>query len=340
MRALLDHAAERGASDLHLATGEPAVLRVDGRLLQLGDAVPDVDGMLAALLDGEGMGRLASGGSVDRALALPSGHRFRLAAYRCDQGLAVALRVLRRAAPELGSLHLPPSLDELVGFSHGLVLVVGPTGSGKSTTLAALARRALERRQGVLVTLEDPIEYTFPQVGGALVRQREIGRHVPDFATGLRDALREDPDLMLVGEMRDPESIQLALTAAETGHLVFASLHSRSATSAVERIVDSYPPERQRQIRVQLADALRAVVSQRLLARRDGPGRIPAVEVLRVNRAAAALIRDGKTPQLVSVIQTGGAEGMITLERSLDELVRAGRVHARVARTATEDGHA
>ena len=182
----------------------------------------------------------------------------------------------------------------------------------------------LRRQDGDELILEDPIEYAFAAPSGALVRQREIGRDVPDFAAGLRDALREDPDVLLVGEMRDPESIQLALTAAETGHIVLASLHSRSAPAAVERIVDAYPPERQQQVRVQLADALRGVVSQRLVPRAQGSGRVPALGVLRINQAAAAMIRDGKTPQLHSVMQTGASDGMLPMERCLRMLVADG----------------
>jgi len=190
----------------------------------------------------------------------------------------------------------------------------------------------------VLITLEDPIEYRIPAgCEGGLVRQREIGREVSDFATGLRDALREDPDILLIGEMRDAETIGLALTAAETGHLVLTSLHSRTSASAVERIVDTYPPERQRQIRVQLADSLRAVISQRLLPRADGKGRVPAVEFLRVNFGVANLIREGKTPQILSAVQSGGDEGMVPLERSLADLVRAQIVRAEAARSVVSD---
>jgi twitching motility protein PilT len=213
--------------------------------------------------------------SSDRALHLEGVGRFRVHAYRAGDRPAAAIRVLPRSVPRLEELHFPVPLHELVQVPHGLVLVCGPTGSGKSATLAALAAEALRLRGGVLVSLEDPIEYALAEEAGAsLVRQRQIGRDVRDFASGLRDALREDPDILLIGEMRDTESISLALTAAETGHLVLASLHSRSAAATVERIVDSYAPERQQQVRVQLADALRAVVAQRLLPRARGGGRV------------------------------------------------------------------
>lgn len=322
---LLAYARERQASDLHVASDEPPTLRVDGRLVPTAAAGADPDRLLGPLLSAADREVLRKGGSVDLAVALPDGGRFRLNAYRHDGGLALAARVLRPAPPAVQRLHLPVDLRWVTELPHGLVLFTGATGSGKSTTMASLVQLLLQRRGGLLITLEDPIEYRFDAPMGALVRQRELGRDVADFPSGLRDALREDPDVLLVGEMRDVESIQLALTAAETGHLVLASLHSRSAPAAVERIVDAYPPERQRQVRVQLADALRGVVAQQLLPRKGG-GRLPALEVLRVNAAAAALIRDGKTPQLVSVLQTGRAEGMTTMERSVEQLVASGLV--------------
>ncbi len=326
LQQLLAYAAERGASDLHLATDEPATLRVDGRLSPLGDTVHQPDVLLAGVVTEADRDALALGQTVDRAVETPDGRRFRMNVYRHTRGTAAAFRVLRPAPPRLSRLDLPVDLRWVTELPHGLVLFCGPTGSGKSTTLAALTRELIEQRGGVVITLEDPIEYAFTGRPGALVRQREVGRHVPDFASGLRDALREDPDVLLVGEMRDAQSIQLALTAAETGHLVLASLHSRTAPSAVERIVDAYPPERQRQVRVQLADALRGVVSQRLVPRSSGSGRVPALEVMRVTHAAAACIRDGKTPHLVSVIQTGSADGMIPLDRCLRNMVAAGQI--------------
>lgn len=331
--ALLSYASEVRASDLHLSSGQPAVLRIDGQLSTLGDAPVDAEQLVLPLLDAEGQARLQRSGSVDLAIQTQRGDRFRGHVYHHDGGLAVAFRVLRPVAPPFAGLGLPPTLLGCAGLSHGLVLFCGPTGSGKSTTMAALIREALSARRGLLITLEDPIEYTFTAGQGSLVRQRQIGRHVPDFPSGLRDALREDPDVLLVGEMRDPVTIALALTAAETGHLVFASLHSRTAPSAIERIVDAYPPERQRQVRVQLADALRMVISQRLLPRADGTGRVPAVEILSVTVGAANLIREGKTPQLVSVIQTGSAQGMIPLERSVRELVQRKVITEETARS-------
>jgi pilus retraction protein PilT len=269
---------------------------------------------------------------------VPGVGRIRVNVYASDEGLCAAVRILRREAPTLSELNLPPQLEPLIELPHGLVISCGPTGSGKSSTQAALIQHALRARAQVVVTLEDPIEYVIrPMRPAGLVRQREVGTHVRDFATGLRDALREDPDILLIGEMRDPETISLAITAAETGHLVFASLHSRTASAAVERIVDTYPPERQRQIRVQLADSLRAVIAQRLIPSADGSGRVPAVELLRVTYGVANLIREGRTAQIVNALQAGSGDGMLVLERHLADLVRTNRIRHDSAVAAAND---
>lgn len=332
LRSVLALAAARGASDVHLSPDRPPVIRVNGALSVLADAPPCAPEELLDELD-------AGGVSMDRALEVAGIGRLRVNVYRSAEGVCAALRILRGEAPELAALNLPPQVAALTELPHGLVIACGPTGCGKSTTLAALVQHALRQRGRVLVTLEDPIEYVIQSRHPAgLVRQREVGTHVRDFASGLRDALREDPDLLLIGEMRDAETIGLALTAAETGHLVFASLHSRTAPSAVERVVDTYPPERQRQIRVQLADALRAVVSQRLVPTADGAGVAPAVEVLRVTHGVANLIREHRTAQIVSALQSGGQDGMLVLERHLAELVRAGRINRETAVAAANDG--
>ena len=336
--ALLEHAVSLQASDLHLFSGERPSLRIDGRLeLQSGMGAVRVEELFADRLAADGGAALAAGRSLDLSLDVDGVGRFRVNLYRASGRLAAAVRVLMRAAPSLAELHFPLPLDDLVNAPHGLVIVCGPTGSGKSATLAALAAAAVRRRGGVLVSLEDPIEYAIAAEPPALVRQRQIGHDVRDFPTGLRDALREDPDILLIGEMRDPETITLALTAAETGHLVLTSLHSRSAASSVERIVDAYPPERQQQIRVQLADALRAVVAQRLVPRARGAGRLPALEILRGNHTVGSLIREGKTAQLTSVLQSSRKEGMVPLERCLADLVRAGQISREAAAAVAND---
>ncbi|MDB4941066.1 MAG: hypothetical protein JWP97_600 [Labilithrix sp.] len=342
--AVLDHelvhrALATRATDLHLCDGDAPVVRIDGRLVAL-DSAP-VESVLELLALGSDVAAaLARGDSVELSLAISGSARARVHVYRTSSGVAAAVRFLTRTPETLASLNLPVPLDDLIDIPHGLVLVCGATGSGKSTTLAALAQEALRRRSIMLVTLEDPIEYVLSPGEGSLVRQRQVGRDTPDFARGLRDALREDPDVLLVGEMRDPETIALALTAAETGHLVFATLHSGSAASAIERIVDATPPERQAQIRTQIADCLRVVVAQRLLPRARGGGRIPAVEVLRMTHAAASLVREAKTAQLATVIQAGRREGMISLERSLADRVSAGEVRPEHARAAANDPNA
>lgn len=323
------------ASDIHLIDGACPVVRVDGALRQLADAPVALLPLLSLAPEQED--RMAHGHSVDLGLDVESVGRVRLHVFRTAEGTAASVRLLPSAAPSLASLHMPVPLDDLVTAPSGLVLVCGATGSGKSTTLAALAQEALRRRSIVLTTLEDPIEYGLAASHTSIARRRQVGRDVADFASGLRDALREDPDVILVGEMRDPETIGLALTAAETGHLVLSSLHAPSAASAIERIVDVYPPQRQAQIRVQLADVLRAVVAQWLLPRARGGGRVPVVEVLRVTHAVGALVRDGRTAQLATAIQSGRREGMITLERCLADRVQAGEVRLEDARALAND---
>jgi twitching motility protein PilT len=332
----LQRAAAARASDLHLAEGEYPCQRVDGVLERLSDQIiQDLPAVLP--LDPTQAARLAGGGSVDTMIEVGGVGRVRVHVYGTDAGPVAALRLLLRAAPSFSSLNMPTAFDDLIDLPHGLVLVCGAAGSGKSTTLAALAQEALHRRSLVLVTLEDPIEYVLTPSESSLVRRRQIGRDVKDFAAGLRDALRADPDMLLIGEIRDAETTALALTAAETGHLVLASLHSRSSASAIERIVDVCPPEQQPQVRIQLAESLRAVVSQRLLRRRHGTGRIPAIELLRVNRAVASLIRDGKTAQIASVLQSSYRDGMVVLERSLADRVQAGEIEVEDAYAAAND---
>jgi twitching motility protein PilT len=329
LEALLARAARLHASDVHVRHGEAAFARVDGRLVLLEGGAHDAHALL---------GRTAPLASTDHALSSPSAGRIRLHAFVVGGVPALAARILPRAIPTLSELGLPSDLQDLAALPNGLVLLTGPAGSGKSTTAAALCQELIRRRSVMLLTLEDPVEYAFDTSGtSSIVRQRQIGSDVKDFATGLRDALREDPDVLLVGEMRDAESISLALTAAETGHLVFGTLHSRSASSAIDRIIDSYPGSRQQQLRVQLSESLRAVLAQRLLPHARGSGRVVAVEVLRRNAAVANLIREGKTPQLLTVMQSSRKEGMALLERSLAELCRAGLVGEREAFAAAND---
>jgi twitching motility protein PilT len=334
LETLFAEAVRLRASDVHVREGEPAFARVDGRVVRLKDGPFDMRELIGEAL-------VAHTPSVDVSLTSSSAGRVRLHAFRVGGLTAIAARVLPPVVPALSTLGFPVSLADLAALPSGLVLVTGPTGSGKSTTAASLCQEVLRQRSAVLLTLEDPIEYCFDTSSTrSIVRQRQIGTDVVDFSTGLRDALREDPDLLLVGEMRDAESISLALTAAETGHLVFASLHSRSAASAIERIVDTYPAARQHQLRVQLSESLRAIIAQRLLPRAQGSGRVVALEVLRRNSAVANLIREGKTPQLVNVLQSSRKEGMLQLERSLADLCRSGVIDEEDARGAANDQEA
>lgn len=332
LAALALKAAECGASDLHLTLGEVPTVRVERRLRPLPDAEPfEESRLIEDLLPPDAS-------SVDLAFDTPSGQRLRVHAFRYEHGVGAAIRLMPGSPRPLSRLGLPVALDDLARLSHGLVLIGGPAGSGKTTTMLALTREVLRVRGGVCITLESPIEIPLEAPSAsAIVRQRLVGRDVPDMATGLREALREDPDLLVLGELRDPEAILLALSAAETGHLVFATMHCRSAPSAVERVLDAVPPARQAQARGQLAESLRAVVVQRLLPRADGAGFAIAVEVMRGTRAVASLIRDGKTGQLSSAVQTGAAEGMQPLERTLAQLVEQGRISRDAALAACND---
>ena len=333
LEALLARAAALHASDIHVRQGEAAFARVDGKLSLLEAGSHDIRELLGAASEGA-----TTHSSADLALSSPSAGRLRLHTFLAGGLPALAVRLLPRQIPDLSALGFPKELQDLASLPNGLVLLTGPAGSGKSTTAAALCQELIRQRSVMLLTLEDPVEYAFDtRHTNSIVRQRQIGLDVPDFVTGLRDALREDPDVLLIGEMRDAESISLALTAAETGHLVFATLHSRGAASAIDRIIDAYPAGRQQQLRVQLSESLRAVIAQRLLPHARGSGRALALEVLRRNPAVANLIREGKTPQLTSAMQSSRKEGMVLLERSLADLCRSGAIEERQAFAAAND---
>ncbi|MCB9524888.1 MAG: PilT/PilU family type 4a pilus ATPase [Myxococcales bacterium] len=340
--ALLSAVVERRAADLLLSSGREARVRIMGGFERIPGAVFDDQRILAVFGDdftAERRETLEHKGNVDLAYQLTHRgrrHRFRVNVFRQMDGLAAAFRPIWDTVPTLQDLNLPPQLLELAEFPYGLVLMTGPTGSGKSTTLATLIEHLNRTWQRHIVTLEDPIEYVFSQ-GQSIVHQREVGHHVHSFATGLRAALREAPDVILVGEMRDLETIAAALTAAETGHLVLSTLHSGSAAQAIDRIIDIFPEHQQGQVRIQLADVLRAIVTQRLLPRADRPGRIPAIELVKVNYAFSNLIRDKRTHQFQTQIQTGRNEGMIPFDVSLVDWVRRGAVDPEVALRAARD---
>jgi twitching motility protein PilT len=336
LRAIVEQAMQQRASDIHAADNEPVYIRIDGQLNPINKgSCTSVESLFQ--LDEALRNQLLRGIAVEAAISTSARERLRITLYQASAGLTAAIRLLPAEAPTLAELQLPLNLAGLAELPNGLVLLCGATGSGKSSTLAALSRHALEQRSILLVTLEDPIEFQLRASTRSIVRQRQIGHDTESFTAGLRDALRSDPDIIVVGELRDPETIRLALTAAETGHLVLASLHSGSAAACVERVVDAYPADQRSQIRVQLADALRAVVVQRLLPRHRGSGRIAALEVLRVNRAVANVIREAKTAQLGTLLQAGKREGMISLERCLADYVQSGAVSLEQARAAAND---
>ncbi|MGB9887035.1 MAG: type IV pilus twitching motility protein PilT [Moorellales bacterium] len=332
--AVLREAVELGASDVHITVGLPPVFRIHGQLRRQ-DHLPVVTPLVAeqvlrSLVPEELYQRFQKTGDLDFAYSLAGVGRFRVNAFKQRGSVGLAMRLINTRIPTLEELGLPAVVAELARRPKGLVLVTGPTGSGKSTTLAAMIGLINRERACHIVTLEDPIEYVHRH-GKSVINQREVGSDTLSFGQGLRAALREDPDVIMVGEMRDLETISTAITAAETGHLVLASLHTASAAQTVDRIIDVFPPHQQSQIRVQLADTLEGIVAQQLLARADRPGRVVAVEVLVATPAVRNLIREGKSHQLLSVMQTGARYGMCTMEASVRELVRQGKVTAEEA---------
>jgi twitching motility protein PilT len=337
--AVLALAVERGASDIHIHSGAPIGVRLVGRLEDL-DPRPLPPAVAARMveeaLDQDQRALLARHGQVDFAYALPGRARFRANAYRQQRGVDAVFRSIPSQPPTLLSLGLPESLARLADYHQGMVLVTGPSGCGKSATMAALINIINQTRADHIVTVEDPIEYIHPSRRG-IVNQRQVGPHTASFARALRAALREDPDVVAIGELRDLETISLAVTAAETGHLVLGTLHTNNAVRTINRMLGVFPPNLQSQMRTMISESLRAVVSQRLLARADGRGRVPALEILIVTKAAANLIRENKTFQIRSILQTGAALGMVQLDGSLAELVRSGVVTREEALLQAED---
>ncbi len=315
-----------GGTDLLFTPGTPPLARIDGTIAAFDSAVEllpkETEGIAQALLSPQQFEALERDKEVDFSFEWQDRARFRGNAFHTRGRIALSLRMIPVEIPTFEALGLPPVFETFVRLPQGFVLLTGPTGSGKTTTIASILDRINAERACHIVTLEDPIEYVHRRRKAA-ISQREIGADSHSFARGLRSALREDPDVVLVGEMRDPESIGTALTIAETGHLVFASLHTNDAAQSLDRIVDVFPAESQAQVRMQLAGSLAAVVSQRLLPRIDG-GRVAAFEILLATNAVRNLIREGKTRQVRNVILTGQRQGMLTLEMSLSSLVRDG----------------
>lgn len=318
---LLEVAKENGASDVHITVGVPPKMRVNGKLINMEypRLLPaDTDALISTLLTEKQRARLEEAGEIDFSYSIPSLGRYRVNAFHQRGSLATSIRLVATRIPVPEELGLPKSVVDLYQKRRGLILVTGPTGSGKSTTLASLIDKINSNFESHVITLEDPIEFLHNHKK-AMVNQREIGLDTHSYANALRAALREDPDVILVGEMRDLETISTAITAAETGHLVLSTLHTIGAASTIDRIIDVFPPHQQQQIRIQLSMVLEAVISQQLIPTADGAGRVAAFEVMHSTAAIKNLIREAKTPQINSMIQTGKQYGMQTMDDAIFE---------------------
>ena len=323
---LLRLVVEEGASDLHLTVGSPPTLRLRGDLVKLQMptlSAPEMEDAVRSVAKDVHLKRAYEEGGADFAVAFREDARFRVSVFLAKGALGMVCRLIPRRMLTPREIGLPPALDQLIHLPRGLILVTGPTGSGKTTTLASLLDVINATSRLHVVTLEDPIEYYHEHKQG-LFNQREVGVDVPNFAEGIKRALRQDPDVILVGEMRDLETMEAAATAAETGHLVFSTLHTTGAARTVDRIIDAFPPDAKEQIRSQLAGNLRAVLSQVLLPRADGQGRVAAFELMVNTTAIATLIRENKTYRITQDIQTGAKFGMVSLEASMVDLYRRG----------------
>ncbi|MBQ6786171.1 MAG: type IV pilus twitching motility protein PilT [Lachnospiraceae bacterium] len=336
---ILSKAKEAGASDVHITVGIPPKMRVNGKLITMdGVKLLPSDTMEIAIhvMNEKQKQHFEEYGEVDMSFAIPGEGRYRVNIYKQRGSIAMAFRLVGTSIPTPQELGVPQSVIDLYQKKRGLVLVTGPTGSGKSTTLASLIDTINNNREAHVITLEDPIEYLH-QHKQSIVNQREIGLDSTNYAHALRAALREDPDVIFVGEMRDFETISTAITAAETGHLVFSTLHTIGAASTVDRVIDVFPPHQQQQIRVQLANVLEAVISQQLIPTIDGSGRVAAFEVLHNNPAVRNLIREGKTHQITSVMQTNRKQGMMTMDDALVQLCHEAKISREMALQFAQD---
>jgi twitching motility protein PilT len=326
---LLQYTVEYKASDLHLTTGRPPMVRIAGRLIPSGYettlGADEAKTLIYSVLTDDQKAKFEEEHELDFSIGIPGVSRFRVNVFMQRGNVAGVFRAIGENIPAVDDLGLSDTIRQLALLPRGLVVVTGPTGSGKSTTLAAMINLVNQEKEAHIVTIEDPIEFVHPHLR-CTVNQRELGHDTHSFPRALKSVLREDPNVILVGEMRDLETIAAALTLAETGHLVLSTLHTQDAAQTVDRIIDVFPPYQQEQIRVMLASSLKGVVSQILLPRADGDGRVAAREVLIVTPAIAAIIREGKTHQIYSAIQTGATHGMITMEKSLAELCRGGLI--------------
>lgn len=336
---ILKAAKEAGASDVHLTVGIPPKMRVNGKLTAMNypKMLPaDTLEVVLSVMNEAQRDKFEERGEYDMSFSIPETGRYRVNAYKQRGSAALAFRLVGTKVPSPEELGIPETVMELYRKKRGLVLVTGPTGSGKSTTLAAIIDKINNNREAHVITLEDPIEFLH-QHKMSIVNQREIGLDSRNYASALRAALREDPDVILVGEMRDFETISVALTAAETGHLVLSTLHTLGAASTVDRVIDVFPPHQQHQVRVQLASVIEAVISQQLIPATDGTGRAAAFEVLHANHAVRNLIREAKSHQLPSIMQTNRKTGMITMDEAIQQLYEKGRISRELAIQFAQD---
>ena len=321
-------------SDIHIRSGSPLAYRQTGEIVKVADTnvtAQDLKDLISMNCNETETARFNETHELDSAVML-SGLRFRANFYKTINGPAAVLRRVESKIPDMDQFNLPQALYDIVDFHKGLVLVTGPTGSGKSTTLAAIVNEINKTRTSNIITVEDPVEFIHKD-NQSIVSHREVGKQTQSFSAALKAALREDPDVILVGEMRDLETISLALTAAETGHLVFGTLHTSGAPSTINRIIDVFPPEQQEQIRAQISTSLKMVVTQRLLKTKDGQGRVGAFEIMKCTPPVQNLIREAKIHQIPSIMQTAVRDGMITMEKSLEELVKSGKIDPGAAKS-------
>lgn len=341
LHKLLTYAVQKEASDIHLSAGSPPIVRIHGSLRRIEGTIltsQNIESICRAILTEEQNRILQEHNELDFAYPVPGLARFRTNLFFQMRGGAAAFRTIPDRVRSLEELRAPQGIRKLCREKKGIVLVTGPTGSGKSTTLAAMIDLINQERREHILTIEDPIEYVHKNKN-CLINQRELGQHTRSFANALRSALREDPDVILVGEMRDLETISLALTAAETGHLVFATLHTMSAAETVNRIVDVFPAEQQGQIRTMFANAVQGIVAQRLLPTQNGKGRVAVHEIMIATAAVRNLIREEKTHQLHSAIQTGANYGMQTIDQALKRFVESGAISKEVAQMNATDAN-
>jgi twitching motility protein PilT len=337
---LLNYTLENHASDLHITVGIPPMVRIDGKLYPVEGKerlLPDdTKELVKSVASEDSLAKLDEDGQIDMSYSLPGVGRFRVNIYKQRGSYSMAIRSVPLEIPTIDELDLPDIIKDLSLKKRGLILVTGPTGSGKSTTLAAMINHINENKNCHILTLEDPIEYLHKH-GTSIVNQREIGHDSSTYAKALRAALRQDPDVILIGEMRDLETISTAITAAETGHLVLSTLHTVGAVSTVDRIIDVFPPNQQQQIRIQLSNVLQGVVSQQLLKKKDVEGRRAAMEIMICNPAIRNHIREGKTHQILSSMQTGGRFGMITMDNYILKMYRENLISRESALTSAID---